>query len=198
LCSATPRRNIAIGYSIQLNINNCISYEINWENNLHCLNLFIFAANWMKIMKASTKAADGKRHTLPDDIAAVLCPAVAVSVTCNVYLVCAALKLVILTFKLLQFADVIIPKGATVGFNYLNVYSNFLLILKSSLHAAILLLYNRRLSHIVITTVKSWIPDTLQQRRGSQAWDSELHDDSTNNHAHDIVQDARKEPVNLQ
>jgi len=137
----------------------------------------LFVAKWLKTIRASAAAAEGKKTPIADDVAAVLCPALAMSVTCNVYLVCAALKLVILTFKLFQFADVLIPNGAVEGFKYLNVYSNFLLILKSSLHAGVILMYNKRLRHIIITQVKSWIPYSLIRRSNSEDWESQANDD---------------------
>lgn len=141
------------------------------------VTIALYAANWLKTVRMAAAAARSKRTPLPDEIAAVLCPAVAMSATCNVYLVCAALKLVILTFKLLQFTDVIIPKQARVGFQYLNVYSNGLIILKSSLHAGVLLIYNKRLRQIILDIVIKWVPENLLRRRDSQEWDSSEDDE---------------------
>ena len=140
------------------------------------------------MIRAATAVAGGKKPNISDDVAAVVCSALSVSVTCNVYLVCAALKMVILTFKLFQFGD-IIPPGAIEGFKYLNVYSNFLLIVKSSLHAAVILLYNYRVRHIVITIVRQWIPRRgFFRRDDSQEWDSEEAPDVA-------AQDANKVPI---
>lgn len=83
----------------------------------------------------------------------VLCPALGVSVACNVYLVCVALKMVILTFKIFEYVNDYV-KGAFVFFRYLNVYSNFLQVLKSSLHFFILMIYNKRLRKIVLDTIR--------------------------------------------
>lgn len=84
----------------------------------------------------------------------VLCPAVAISVACNVYLVCVALKMVILTFKIFEYADDYVTTTAFIFFRYLNVYSNFLQVLKSSLHFFIMLIYNKRLRKIVVMRIR--------------------------------------------
>lgn len=83
----------------------------------------------------------------------VLYPAVVTSVTCNVYLVCVALKMVILTFRVFEYALHYLTESALVFFQYLNVYSNFLQVLKSSLHLFILLIYDRRLKHSVMMKI---------------------------------------------
>lgn len=170
------KRIIVLMHSIKMSLLDLCSRSLNIGSDDICSN-WIVSAKWLKTIRAAAAAAEGKQIPIADDVAAVLCPALAMSVTCNVYLVCAALKLVILTFKLFQFVDVLIPKGAVEGFKYLNVYSNFLLILKSSLHAGVLLIYNTRLRHIIITLVKAWIPRGLLRRSDSDEWESQVNED---------------------
>ena len=74
------------------------------------------------------------------------------------YLVCAALKLVILTFKIFTFIDEFVYGTAVVFFSYLNVYSNFLLVIKSSVHFGVIMIYNSRLRVVVIATLVRWCP----------------------------------------
>jgi len=104
----------------------------------------------------------------------VLCAALSVSVICNLYLVCAALKLVILTFKIFTFCDDFVYGAAVVFFRYLNVYSNFLLVVKSSLHFGIAMKYNIRLRHLVSTTLVRWFP-VLQPQQPED--DDDMDDD---------------------
>ena len=102
-------------------------------------------------------SAEGK-YTMTERHSSVLCAALSISVICNMYLVCAALKLVILTFKLFTFVDDFVDSAAKVSFSYLNVYSNFLLVVKSCLHFPIVMIYNVRLRHLVVSTLVRWCP----------------------------------------
>jgi len=92
------------------------------------------------------------------------------------YLVCAALKLVILTFKIFTYLDDFVYGTAVVFFRYLNVYSNFLLVVKSCLHFAIVMIYNIRLRHLVKTTLIRWCP-ILQPRQHDEDEDEDEIDD---------------------
>ena len=71
---------------------------------------------------------EGTTYALSERQSSVLCTALSVSVICNMYLVCAALKLVILTFKVFTFGDDFVYGTAVVFFRYLNL-CEFLFIL---------------------------------------------------------------------
>jgi uncharacterized membrane protein len=124
----------------------------------------------------SKKAIKGEKIFLPEVASRVMCPAVATSVICNIYLVCAALKLVILTFKIFQFSIDFVYGTAAVFFRYLNVYSNFLLILKSSLHFGIMMLYNRRLRQIMSEIVQRLFPCFQRRHTSGAEYDDEVDD----------------------
>lgn len=96
------------------------------------------------------------------------------------YLVCAALKLVILTFRIFTFIDDFVYGEAIVFFRYLNVYSNFLLVVKSCLHFSIIMIYNIRLRHIVVTVLVRWFP-ILQPRPPPDDDDLDDDDDDDDN-----------------
>jgi len=91
------------------------------------------------------------------------------------YLVCAALKLVILTFKIFTFIDDFVYGTAVVFFRYLNVYSNFLLVIKSCLHFGIVMIYNIRLRHMVSATLVRWCP--VLKPRQPEDDDDDIDDD---------------------
>ena len=112
----------------------------------------------MMILGSLLKKQPKGSYAMSERQSSVLCTALSVSVICNMYLVCAALKLVILTFKIFTFADDFVYGTAVVFFRYLNVYSNFLLVLKSCLHFGIVMIYNIRLRHLVKSTLIRWCP----------------------------------------
>jgi len=93
------------------------------------------------------------------------------------YLVCAALKLVILTFKIFTFVDDFVYGAAIVFFRYLNVYSNFLLVIKSCVHLGIVLIYNVRLRHLVTETVVRCCPILQPQSPDDDDVDYDEDDD---------------------
>jgi len=117
----------------------------------------------------------------------MLCTALSVSVICNMYLVCAALKLVILTFKIFTFCDDFVYGTAVVFFRYLNVYSNFLLVVKSCLHFGIIMIYNVRVRHLVKSTVLRWCPILQSQ--------PEDYDDNDDDEDGDADEDETKKDL---
>lgn len=125
-------------------------YSVGYTLFAYVLPFFMICCRDKDIIDVLHDAQEHK--ALLPSRAYVLCPALGVSVACNVYLVCVALKMVILTFKIFEFVDDYV-KGAFVFFRYLNVYSNFLQVLKSSLHFFILMIYNKRLRNIVLRAI---------------------------------------------
>lgn len=126
-------------------------YSVGYTFFAYVLPFFMICCRDKDIIDVLHDAQDQK--ALLPSRAYVLCPALGVSVACNVYLVCVALKMVILTFKIFEFVVDDYVKGAFVFFRYLNVYSNFLQVLKSSLHFFILMIYNKRLRSIVLRAI---------------------------------------------
>jgi len=76
----------------------------------------------------------------------------------------------ILTFKIFTFVDDFVYGAAVVFFRYLNVYSNFLLVVKSCLHFAIVMIYNVRVRHLVVTTLVRWFGRIRQLAPACTSW----------------------------
>jgi len=103
------------------------------------------------------------------------------------YLVSAALKLVILTFKIFTFIDDFVYGAAVVFFRYLNVYSNFLLVVKSCLHFGILMIYNIRLRHLVKEILVRLCPILQLRQTGDDDVDYDEDNDVDDNEVKEDV-----------
>ncbi|ESO01648.1 hypothetical protein HELRODRAFT_174607 [Helobdella robusta] len=73
----------------------------------------------------------------------VLYPSLVISITCTVYLICVALKMIILMFKSFEFVMRYLA-NAQIFFGYLNVYANFIQILKATVHLPVVVLFNKK------------------------------------------------------
>lgn len=93
-----------------------------------------------------------------------LYPCLVISVTCNVFLVCVALKMIILTFKLFEFAHSFVT-GAHVFFKYLNTYSNFVQFLKAAVHLPAIVLYDYSTKRKVVKSLKRVGTRLMRKRR---------------------------------
>ena len=128
------------------------------ESQRKSIEMSVLAGKEKKAVKRGV-AADNK--LIRDKF---LYPCLVISVTCNVFLVCVALKMIILTFKLFEFAHSYVT-GAHVFFKYLNTYSNFIQFLKAAVHLPAIILYDYSTKRTVVKSLKRVETSLMRKRR---------------------------------